>query len=198
MLSEVSTQFFGYYPGTVALVTAEHAGVRNVMAAGWHTALSAQPPLYGVLIGRERATHPLVVGSGTFGINFLPAAQARAVQGTGALSLHDRPPGEADKFARLGLDTLPDAPLAVAGAYLHYLCRVTQTVPTGDHDLFVGEVLEVRHDPEAYDRQRLFTGEAAVYLGRSSYVTTTQDRAQFPPEDYRWPAAVGTPPRSGV
>ncbi|CAM3281504.1 hypothetical protein DESA109040_06490 [Deinococcus saxicola] len=39
MLSETGTQFFGYYPGTVALVTAEHATpehgtVRNVMAAG--------------------------------------------------------------------------------------------------------------------------------------------------------------------
>ncbi len=185
MLSEMGTQFFGYYPGTVALVTAEHAGVRNVMAAGWHTALSAQPPLYGVLIGRERATHPLVAGSGVFGVNFLPAAQARAVQGSGALSLHDRSPGAPDKFAQLGLDTLPGAPLAVAGAYLYYRCRVTQTVPTGDHDLFVGEVTEVRHDAGFYDDQRLFTGEAAVYLGRSSYVTTTRDRRQFPPEDYR-------------
>lgn len=187
MLSETGTQFFGYYPGTVALVTAEHATpehglVRNVMAAGWHTALSAQPPLYGVLIGRERATHALVAGSGVFGINFLPAARAREIQGTGVLSLHDLP--QRDKFTRLGLDTLPDAPLALADAYLFYRCRVTQTVPTGDHDLFVGEVQEVRHDPTVYDAQRLFTGEAAVYLGRSAYVKTTQGREVYPPESF--------------
>lgn len=184
MLSETGTQFFGYYPGTVALVTAEHGEVRNVMAAGWHTALSAQPPLYGVLIGRERATHALVAGSGVFGINFLPATSARPVQGTGVLSLHDLNPAEADKFARLGLDTLSDAPLALADAYLHYRCRVIQTVTTGDHDLFVGEVQEVRHDPAFYDDQRLFTGEAAVYLGRSSYVKTTQERTFFAPESF--------------
>ncbi|CAM3631952.1 flavin reductase family protein [Deinococcus frigens] len=182
MLSETGTQFFGYYPGTVALVTAEHAGVRNVMAAGWHTALSAQPPMYGVLIGRERATHALVAGSGVFGINFLPAARAREVQGTGVLSLHELP--HKDKFARLGLETLPGAPLALADAYLYYRCRVIQTVATGDHDLFVGEVLEVRHDPACYDGQRLFTGEAAVYLGRSTYVTTTQEREIHVPESF--------------
>ncbi len=184
MLSETGTQFFGYYPGTVALITAEHGGVRNVMAAGWHTALSAQPPLYGVLIGRERATHPLVAGSGVFGVNFLPATHARPVQGTGVMSLHDLNPAEADKLSRLNLKTLPDAPLALADAYLHYRCRVSQTVTTGDHDLFVGEVLEVRHDPAFYDGQRLFTGEAPVYLGRSSYVKTTQERAVFAPETF--------------
>ncbi|AIZ44650.1 flavoredoxin [Deinococcus radiopugnans] len=182
MLSETGTQFFGYYPGTVALVTVEHGGVRNVMAAGWHTALSAQPPLYGVLIGRERATHGLVTQSGTFGINFLPASLSKPIQGTGVLSLHDLP--QQDKLARLGLDTLPDAPLALADAYLHYRCRVTQTVPTGDHDLFVGEVLEVRHDPAFYDDRRLFLGEAAIYLGRSAYVKTTQGRETYLPESF--------------
>ena len=78
MLSAQTTRFFGYYPGTVALVTAEHAGTRNVLSVGWHTALSAEPPLYGVAVGRERATHPLIVESGRFGVNFLPFAQARA------------------------------------------------------------------------------------------------------------------------
>ncbi|MFK7602446.1 flavin reductase family protein [Deinococcus sp. SM5_A1] len=187
MLSETGTQFFGYYPGTVALVTAEHTTsehgrVRNVMAAGWHTALSAQPPMYGVLIGRERATHGLVAGSGTFGINFLPASHSKPIQGTGVLSLHDLP--QKDKLTRLGLQTLLDAPLALADAYLYYRCRVVQTVPTGDHDLFVGEVLEVRHDPAFYDDRRLFTGEAAVYLGRSSYVKTTQGREVYLPESF--------------
>ncbi len=192
MLSETGTQFFGYYPGTVALVTAEHAtpehatpehgGVRNVMAAGGHTALSAQPPIYGVLTGRERATHGLVAESGVFGINFLPASHLKPIQGTGVLSLHDLP--EKDKLARLGLETLPDAPLAQADAYLHYRCRVIQTVPSGDQDLFVCEVEEVRHDPAFYGAQRLFTGEAAVYLGSSSYVKTTQGCEVYPPESF--------------
>lgn len=180
MLSAQTTRFFGYYPGTVALVTAEHMGTRNVLSVGWHTALSAEPPLYGVALGRERATHPLILGSGRFGVNFLPFAAARAVQGAGVLSLHD---GE-DKFARLGLETLPDTGLALAGAYLHYTCEVTEVVPTGDHDLFVGRVTGVRYDPAMYDEVGLFAGEAAVYLGRSAYVTTTRERVAYPPEGF--------------
>lgn len=180
MPSEVTTRFFGYYPGTVALVTAEHAGTRNVLSVGWHTALSMDPPLYGVALGRERGSYALVRASGRFGVNFLPFAAARAVQGAGVLSLHDG----VDKFARLELDTLPDAPLALAGAYLHYACEVVDTVPTGDHDLFVGRVREVRFDPAHYDAQGLFAGEAAVYLGRSAYVTTTGERQLHPPEDF--------------
>lgn len=185
MLSAQTSRFFGYYPGTVALVTAEHAGTRNVLSVGWHTALSAEPPLYGVAVGRERATHPLIVGSGRFGVNFLPFAAARAVQGAGVLSLHDLGLHDGgDKFARLGLETLPDAGLALAGAYLHYACEVAEVVPTGDHDLFVGRVAEVRFDPAHYDAAGLFVGEAAVYLGRSAYVTTAPRRAVYPPEGF--------------
>ncbi len=135
-----------------------------------------------MLIGRERATHALVVGSGAFGINFLPASSSKSVQGPGVLSMHDLP--EKDKLARLALDTLPDTPLALADAYLYYRCGVIQTVPTGDHDLSLGEVLEVRYAPAFYDAQRLFRGEAAVYLGRSSDVKTTQGREVYPSESF--------------
>ncbi|ACO47454.1 flavin reductase family protein [Deinococcus deserti] len=182
MLSARTARFFGYYPGTVALVTAEHSGTRNVLSVGWHTALSADPPLYGVAVGRERGSHPLIVQSGHFGVNFLPFAAAQAVQGAGVLSLHDAP--QFDKLARLGLTTLPGSPLAVTQAYLHYRCEVVDVVRTGDHDLFVGRVSDVHFDPAHYDAEGLFAGEAAVYLGRSAYVTTTRERQVFLPGDF--------------
>ncbi|RTR30786.1 flavin reductase family protein [Deinococcus radiophilus] len=181
MLSETSADFFGYYPGTVALVTAIYQGQRNVMAAGWHTALSSEPPLYGVAIGRERATYGLIAASGEFGVNFVPAKQARAIQGGGVLSLHDG----ADKFAALGLTPLPEQPLALREAYLAYHCRLTATLPVGDHDLFVGQVQRTHFDPAQYDERRLFVGQAAIYLGRSEYVTSGAARQSFPPQLYR-------------
>ena len=43
-----------------------------------------------------------------------------------------------------------------------------------------------RVDPECImalsHAPHLFAGEAAVYLGRSAYVTTTRDRVAYPPE----------------
>ncbi|SEI74708.1 hypothetical protein SAMN04488058_101503 [Deinococcus reticulitermitis] len=49
------------------------------MAAGWHSALSSDLLLYGVLIGPERATHPLIQASGSFGVNVnLSSGRGRA------------------------------------------------------------------------------------------------------------------------
>jgi len=166
MLNASTTRFFGYYPGTVALVTSALAERRNVMSAGWHAAISMAPALYGVSIGRTRATHGLVRESLVFGLNFLPSAHAEAIQGVGTLSLRDG----VDKYARFGLHASEQHPLALAEAYLCYLCQLEQIIPIGDHDLFVGRVEQVLYDASAYDEQWLLRGTAAVYLGRGEYV----------------------------
>jgi flavin reductase (DIM6/NTAB) family NADH-FMN oxidoreductase RutF len=181
MLNAATTRFFGYYPGTVSLVTSEHAGRRNIMSAGWHTAVSMEPALYGVAIGRQRATHALVRDSGSFGLNFLPSAHTHAIQGAGTLSLHDG----ADKYARLNLHPSSEHPLALHEAYLCYLCQVEQVVPTGDHDWFVGRVERVLYDEAAYDERFLLREVAAVYLGRGEYIPLSGARAAYPPDLYR-------------
>lgn len=181
-------RFFGYYPGVVSVVTAEHAGERNVMAAGWHAALSVAPPLYGVAIAPERYTYDLVVNAGSFAIHFLPFDQARAVASTGTLSRRDG----IDKFERLGLEWAPGeatrAPILQC-AYVAYECRVANRVPVGDHDWFVGEVLAVHHDPRAFDERMLQRAEVspgAVYYGRSTYEGLGEGpRVAFDPREIR-------------
>ena len=164
-------RFFGYYPGTVAVVTTAHAGERNVMSAGWHTALSAEPPLYGVAFGRTRHSHGLALAGGAMGVHFLPFERADAIAGVGSVSGRDG----VDKFARFGLASDPGTVLDVPilrDAYLAYECRVTVVHATGDHDLVVGEVLAIHHRPEAFDARRLLDPgrvRAAVYYGRSLF-----------------------------
>jgi flavin reductase (DIM6/NTAB) family NADH-FMN oxidoreductase RutF len=164
-------RFFGYYPGTVAVVTAAHEGERNVMAAGWHTALSAEPPLYGVAIAPKRHTYELIRRSGAFAACFLPFEHADRIGAVGSTSGRDG----VDKFARFDLATAPGAVVDVpilAGAYLAYECKVVAVHRTGDHDLFVGEVVALHHRPEAFDERRLLDGRrvrAAIYYGRSTF-----------------------------
>ena len=163
-------RFFGYYPGTVAVVATAHAGRRTVMAAGWHAALSSDPPLYGVAVGPERFTHELLVASGAFAVHFLPFERAAAVAGVGTLSGR-----EVDKFARFGLATRPGAALDVPilqDAYLAYECRLSARHPVGDHDWAVGEVVALHHRPEAFDERRMLDParvQPFVYYGRSRY-----------------------------
>jgi len=164
-------RFFGYYPGTVAVVTSSFEGERNVMSAGWHTALSAEPPLYGVALGRTRHTHALVRASGAFAVHFLPFERADAIAGVGSTSARDG----LDKFERYGLAATNGAVLDLPilhDAYLAYECRATAVHETGDHDLFVGEVVAVHHRPDAYDERRLLDAakaRPAVYYGRSLF-----------------------------
>jgi len=181
-------RFFGYYPGVVSVVTAQHASERNVMAAGWHAALSVAPPLYGVAVAPERYTYDLIVSSGAFAVHFLPFEHARAIAASGTLS---RRTG-VDKFQELGLEWAPGeatgAPILQA-AYVAYECRVTNRVPVGDHDWFVGEVLAVHHDPRAFDErmlQRADVSPGAVYYGRSTYERLGDGpRVAFDPREIR-------------
>ncbi len=181
-------RLFGTYPGTVAVVTAAHDGDRNLLAVGWHAALSADPPLYGVAIAEARYTHRLGVAAGAFAVQFLPFARAEAIAGAGSLSRHDG----TDKFARLGLVARPGpatgAPL-LDDAYLAYECRLERRVPTGDHDWWVGAVTAIHHRPEAFDAQFLKRADveaAAVYYGRALYQSLDDGaRAAFPPDRFR-------------
>ncbi|MDA0700435.1 MAG: flavin reductase family protein [bacterium] len=130
-------RFFGYYPGTVAVITAGSGGARNVMSAGWHAALSAEPPLYGVALGRARHTHALVLASGAFAVHFLPFERADAIAGVGSTSGRDG----VDKFARFGLASSSGAVLDVPilhDAYLAYECRVRAVHETGDPECVNG------------------------------------------------------------
>ena len=177
------TRFFGYYPGVPTVVTAAHEGDRNLLAVGWHAALSAQPPMYGVAIADARYTHRLGVASGAFAVHFLPFAAVRAIAGAGTLSRHDG----TDKVRALGLHAregpTTGAPL-LGEAYLIYECRLRERVPTGDHEWWVGEVVALHHRPEAFDERGLVRPEvqAPVYYGRARYEALgTGEIAAFPP-----------------
>jgi flavin reductase (DIM6/NTAB) family NADH-FMN oxidoreductase RutF len=183
-------RFFGYYPGTVAVVTAADGADRNVMSAGWHAALSAEPPLYGVAFGRGRYTYGLVRASGAFAVHFLPFERADAIAGAGSLSRHDG----VDKFDRLGLVTSPGQALDVPilhDAYLAYECRVDVVHTTGDHDFVVGTVVAVHHRPEAFDDRRMQDGvrvPGVVYYGRSTFEALgAGERGLFTRDRYRDP-----------
>lgn len=182
------SRFFGYYPGVPTVVTAAHDGDRNVLAVGWHAALSHVPPMYGVAIAPARYTHRLGVASGAFAVHFLPFEHARAVAGVGTLSRNDG----VDKFARFGLRATPGAVTGapiLEDAYLAYECRLTRRVPSGDHEWWVGDVVALHHRAEAFDERGLLRRDVAraqAYYGRATYESLgAGELAAFPPESFR-------------
>ncbi len=174
-MKSVKTQFKKFqqfYPYTVALVGARAENQVNFMSCAWHTALSIEPPLFGVLIARSRFTHGLIADAKEFTVNFLSFERAKLSALMGRRSGH-----EINKIKEFGIKLLPARIIkspVLEDAYVAFECRLAEIHAYGDHDLFVGEVLAVHEDPHAFivdGRLNPAKVRPLLYLGSDFYVT---------------------------
>ena len=129
------------YPEWLALiVTVDAAGRPNAMAAGWCMWTSGNPPMLAVSVGLSRYTHELLQARKEFVVAFPGVGQGEATLAVGSRSGRDAP----DKVAAAGLVLRPAAQVGVPlidGAAVNFECRLAAQLRTGDHTIFVGEVL---------------------------------------------------------
>lgn len=128
------------YPKSTALIiSVDNKGNPNAMAANWHMRTSFSPPLYAVSIGKTRYTHDLVKGSREFVIGFPSERIKNQVMHCGTHSGRD-----GDKIKTAGLNTLEPkivkTPL-IDDCVVCLECRLRDEIETGDHTIFVGEVV---------------------------------------------------------
>lgn len=129
-------------PIRVALISASWKGKDNFMPASWCFPLSFEPQLFGVAVAPKRFTHGLIKGSREYVIN-LPGEGLK-----GAVEKHGRVSGrDCDKFAVAGLTREKSGKVSapsIRECLASIECRVVQELETGDHTVFVGEVLDVK------------------------------------------------------
>ena len=111
--------------GPVALVTTRFRDQTDVMPAIWTMPLSHRPPLIGVAVNPSRHTHDMIRFSEEFALNFPARDLLDHTHYFGAVSGRD--------VTKLELAKLP-----------------TFRASIGDHTLFVGRVLVVQAEPEAF------------------------------------------------
>ncbi|CAM3790104.1 flavin reductase family protein [Mesobacillus thioparans] len=179
MIQRINQTVMHSYPGMVALVTVSHKGVKNIMAAGWHTYISYEPPIYGVAIGRERHTYQLVKEAGKFAINFVPFENAALIQQAGVYS-----GSNIDKFETMNIrfehGSLTNSPI-LSDAYIAYECEVIDRNSYGDHDLFVANIVQFYKDQNQFLENGLPNFKKLcipLYLGRSQY-TSVNGKSEF-------------------
>jgi flavin reductase (DIM6/NTAB) family NADH-FMN oxidoreductase RutF len=128
----------------VAIVSATFAGERSC-ATGTTMYVSMAPAMVAIAQHPGSKTTGLARDSGEFSLSLLEASQHELAVAAGRSS-----PG-GDKFAALGIATVdpPDGLLApgVAGCLAVLWCRIVRTDATGDHLLFVAEVVAHQVDP---------------------------------------------------
>ncbi len=127
-------------PRQVVLVSCRHGGKDGIIAVAWHMPTSFRPPLYAVSIGKPRFSHGMIKDSGAFCVNFISDDQKDMMLRCGTTSGR-----KVDKFAefKIGKEECAkiDCP-KIKGAIGFAECRVVGSVETGDHTIFIGEVLK--------------------------------------------------------
>ena len=172
-------------PGPVTLISTMYRDHPNIMTAAWLLPISLSPTLIAVAVQPSRLTHEFITKTEQFAVNVPNVDLISAVHLCGLRSGR-----EGDKFAAANLtpaDALEiEAPL-VAECVGHIECGLFDRMSIGDHDLFVGRVLSVTADDEAFDAIWDVTTDAGRllhHLGGDRYAGLGRSyRATLPDED---------------
>ncbi|NJD66533.1 MAG: flavin reductase family protein [Chloroflexi bacterium] len=157
-------------PGPVAIVTTSWRGITNAAPIAWLAPLSMEPPLVGCVIHPHRHTADMIRFSEAFAINIPGPALLKQTAFFGSQTGLNT-----NKIEASGLEVFNplaiDAPL-LEGCLAWIECTVQDVIRTGDHTLFVGNVVKVQADDEAYAQQWLLNDREhspLTFIGGTRY-----------------------------
>ena len=156
--------------GPVVLLTTRWRDQTDVMPAIWTTPLSREPPLVGVVVHPSRYTHDMVRFSEQFALNFPARDLLDHTHYFGVVSGRDVNKLDLSKLATFKAAKVI-APL-IEGCLAYVECGLEDALRIGDHTLFVGRVLVVTAESDAFDETWL-VGDPEYrplhYLGGDRY-----------------------------
>lgn len=132
-------QAMSCFASGVTVVTTEYAGHRYGVTVSAFSSLSLNPPLVLVCVEKSVRAHDVIPKAERFAVNVLTEEQ-EAMSNRFAAKVEDRFAGIATHEGQLGV------PL-IDGALASIECRLHETLPGGDHTIFIGEVVNTEiHD----------------------------------------------------
>ena len=123
----------------VYVVTTRAGDKINGMTAAWVSQVSLNPLLVMVSIAPPSYSHDLIKAGGVFAVNVLTQDQVDLGKRFGYKSGR-----KVDKFAGLDWITGATGSPILPQAYAYLDLKLVNTLPAGDHTLFVGEVVEAK------------------------------------------------------
>jgi flavin reductase (DIM6/NTAB) family NADH-FMN oxidoreductase RutF len=125
----------GRIPSGIFVLTLARAGIETGMLASWVQQCSFQPPMVTFAVQRGRAIAEHLPTDAVLTLNILEANQTDMIAHFGkGFALADNAFQEID-IRRAA----PHGPI-LAEAHAYLFVRVVSCVPTGDHELYIGEV----------------------------------------------------------
>ena len=139
------------FPEQIALANSiDEKGKANTLALGWVMCTSHQPPMLVISVGHTRYSHSCIKHCREFVVVFPSVEQAKDVLYVGTYSGRD-----VDKFAETKLKAIPAAkvkPPLIEDAVACFECKLVGECESGDHTLFVGEVVAAHVGPNQLKR----------------------------------------------
>lgn len=157
--------------GGVTLVSAEHEGSEDVMAAAWVSPLNIDPARVTVCIDSEHYTRKLVDASRMFGLSLPMAGLADVVIKLGGASKND----DDQKLERSGakffkLDGYEMPFVEGCACYVVFRAPVEERMEK-EYDLFVGEAVEAWADPRIFDGSHWLFEKTSEEMSTLHYVS---------------------------
>jgi len=150
-------------PRTPVLVSCrDKAGRNNALAVVYACNCSYDPPMVMVGIVPSRHSYGMIKETGVFVVNLVPASMKAAWEYLGSHSGRDE-----DKLVALGLNVgegvKVDAPILL-DCPVSIECRVTGSVVTGSHEMFIGLVEYVHADASLVNNEGKVDWSAIEFL----------------------------------
>lgn len=168
------------YPIPAVLVTAaDNNGNDNVLTVAWTGTISSEPAMAYVSIRPSRHSYHMVKETGEFVINLTTKELAYATDYCGVKSGKNEDKFEAAKLTKEEAKYVK-APL-IKESPVNIECRVTDVIPCGSHDMFIGKVLCVHADEQYLDENGAFDLNKAQPLvySHGKYYTTGEYLGKF-------------------
>ncbi len=124
-------------PTGVCIVTVRAGERINGMTVAWATQVSFNPRLVAVSIAPPRFTYGLIKESGFFCINALPEDAMDLAKHFGFKSGR-----KIDKFKGIRYENALHGSPVLKDAFAYLECELKDIFPAGDHEIFVGEVVD--------------------------------------------------------
>jgi len=137
------------------------AGKPNVTTVAWAMPTSNNPPLVSISISPQRHSYTLIEESGEFVINVPTLDILQSVYACGSFSGRSF-----DKFKKAELTPIPakkvKAP-AIRECIAHIECTVDSKFTTGDHTVFVGNIVAAYANPGVFTERYVLKHARMLY-----------------------------------
>lgn len=155
----------------VLVTTVDRGGAPNIIGISWWTIVSWSPQMMLISVGHGKKTSENLEQVKEFVVNFPSEGQAK-----GAWICGTKTGAKIDKFKETGFKPLPAKivkPPLIEGAVLAYECKVTSEVTTGDHRLYIADVVAI-HGTEGAPRHLMsMRYDTMVSLDHTGYINVS-------------------------